>query len=163
MKLFVPNCKTELILTEDWTFRLYFERRCDKLLETSGIAAREKALFGREYGWQYEPGPDPTRPSWQRGALRHELFTLPKGSVLRVSRVYIRQGTSDTYDSITFWLKDTSLVDPSDPKGKKKVKGRFWAKLADVNKMECEVYLGKDAHDITPDERRSRIEMLFED
>ena len=163
MKLFVPNCKTEFILTKRWTFRLYYESRNDKLLESSGITARQKALTGSEYGWQYEPGPDPTRPHWHRGPLRHEEFSLPKGSVLRVSRVYIRQTTSDTYDSLTFWLKDTSLIDPSDSKKKKKVKGRFWAKLADVNKMECEIYLGKDAHNITPDERKSRIAMLFED
>jgi len=162
MNLFIPNCKTELILTEDWTFRLYFERRCDKLLETSGIMERHGGSKG--YGgwnWRYHPDPDGNRHYGRD--LRHELFTIPKGSVLKVDRVYIRQGTTDTYDSLSFWLKNTTLLDPSDPKGKKKVKGRFWAKLADVNKMVCEVYLGPKAHNITPEERKSRIEMLFED
>lgn len=161
MKLFVPNCKTEFILTKPWKFRLYFERRCDKLLETSGIMARNQGVSGYGWDWRYHP-PDPDSGRY-RGDLKHEVFTLPKGSILRVSRVYIRQQTSDTYDSLTFWLKKTSLIDQRDPKARKKMKGRFWAKLADVNTMQCEVYLGPDAHQLTPGERKTRIQLLFED
>lgn len=161
MRLFVPNCKTELILTEDWTFRLYFERRCDKLIEALDIKRRyidPNAYGGGGWAWRYEEG---TRAGYQRGVLRHEMVTLPKGTVLRVNRVYIRQGTTDTYDSLTFNIKTCPLKQPANPK--KPVKGRFWAKLADVNTMECEVYLGPDMHDITPEERKSRFDLLFED
>lgn len=48
--------------------------------------------------------------------------TLPKGTRLRVDRIYIRKGKKE-YDSLTFWALDLS---------KKRV--RFFARLADVNK-----------------------------
>lgn len=49
--------------------------------------------------------------------------TVPRGTRLRVDRIYIRQGAPD-FDSLTFWALDLA---------KKRV--RFFAKLADVNTM----------------------------
>lgn len=50
---------------------------------------------------------------------------LPKGTELKVSRIYIRQGAS-SYSSVTFYAKL--------PGSKKSI--RFFAKLRDVNKIE---------------------------
>lgn len=60
----------------------------------------------------------------------HTPITLPKGSVLIVDRIYIRNGGSE-YDSITFRLAETPT---EKPKGKKSL-CRFWAKLRDVNQI----------------------------
>jgi len=59
--------------------------------------------------------------------------SLPKGTVLAVDRIYIRQQASD-FDSVTFRLQSTP--------GGKKGKPRFWAKLSDVNKINMVVEEG---------------------
>lgn len=56
-------------------------------------------------------------------------ITLPAGTVLSVARIYIRNGKKD-FDSITFTVKSCP---------EKKYKGRFWAKLDEVNEIECTV------------------------
>lgn len=56
--------------------------------------------------------------------------TLPKGTVLKIDRIYIRKGSSD-YSSITFYAKDMLK-----PNTKKKYSPRFWAKLSDCNQIE---------------------------
>ena len=48
--------------------------------------------------------------------------TLSKDSILKVARIYIRKGNKD-FSSVTFFVKGT-------------YNGRFFARLADVNKME---------------------------
>ena len=54
--------------------------------------------------------------------------TLPKGTILKVDRIYIRKGKSD-YSSITFYCKNL----PNTTSKKKSKSFRFWAKLEDVN------------------------------
>lgn len=56
--------------------------------------------------------------------------TLPKGTILKFDRIYIRKGASD-YSSITFYAKD--MIKPNT---KKKYSPRFWAKLSDCNQIE---------------------------
>lgn len=51
--------------------------------------------------------------------------TLPKDTVLKIDRIYIRKGGAD-YDSLSFFAEHPSLS------GKK----RFWAKLNDVNQIQ---------------------------
>lgn len=144
MKLFVPNCKTELILTAPWTFRLYPERR--------------NMSFGQKLGHFTD-----IRANW--GLYGENMVnvvvsvTLPKGTIFRVRRVYIRQGTADTYDSLTFSVKHLDW----NGTGKKVIKaGLFWAKLKDVNMMECDVYLGPNTEGLTQAELTSRMELLFD-
>lgn len=52
-------------------------------------------------------------------------YTFPKGSVLEIDRIYIRQG-NEAYSSITFKIRGKTVR-------------RFWAKLDDANKIECEI------------------------
>lgn len=60
--------------------------------------------------------------------------TLPKDTVLKVDRIYIRKGISE-YSSITFYV--WSKPGPVAANAPKK-KSRFWAKLADCNNIQFE-------------------------
>lgn len=103
--LYIPALGTEFTLASNWTFPLYHENRNDGLLKHFGVE------------WGYD---------WRRDIPKTEV-TLPKGTVLKVHRIYIRSGNKD-FDSVTF---NASVI------AGKKVKGcRFWAKLADVNRIE---------------------------
>lgn len=64
---------------------------------------------------------------------------IPKGSKLKIDRIYIRKGASE-YSSITFYLKDFADVETvSGYRKLKKVKSlRFWAKLEDCNRIKFE-------------------------
>lgn len=104
MKLFVPDTKTEMVLKKPWTFKLFEEHRNFTLLKSLAIPYKEDWWNGR-------------------GEMRFYDTTLPAGTVLRVSRVYVRQGTADTFDSVTFHIKKCPT----------KLKGRFWVKLSDIN------------------------------
>jgi len=102
MKLYIPEIGDQIVLTEDWTFNLYSEDRNRKLMDKLNLAYRYE--YGR--------------------ALSKNSVTLPKGTSLKIDRIYIRKGSSD-YSSITFFI------------GSGDYKGcRFWAKLSDVNKIE---------------------------
>lgn len=143
MLMLVPNTKTELILKAPWTFRLYNERRNSGLAESMGVTFPDWATVdGRR---DYRAGPPFT------------MVTLPTGTVLKVSRVYIRQGTTDSYDSLTFTVRRTTARGQTN----KAVKGRFWAKLGDINgKMDADAYFGETT---TKEEQMSRFALLFED
>jgi hypothetical protein len=121
--MIIPTFGTILKLTEDWEFRLHSERRNRPVMD----------LYGMDYG--------------------DDTFNvvLPAGTVLKVSRIYIRGNTekSREYDSITFNIQDApeelhlidalSGKDTALRKGKSKRKPQFWAKLSDVNKMKVVV------------------------
>jgi hypothetical protein len=66
--------------------------------------------------------------------------TFPKSTELTVDRVYIRKGASE-FSSLTFFIGDSPMKElmpvkkgGSWPSGQR----RFWAKLADVNRIEFE-------------------------
>ena len=128
MRLLIPTLGTEMTLDEDWTFGLHRESRNSKFGNQPGLAI----------GW----------PSW---CVPHDWVklpdgtnecvntpptpvTLPKGTVLKVDRIYIRSKSGDfrNFDSVTFYCN--SALKGKAAKGK--LKGRFWAKLEDVNRME---------------------------
>lgn len=53
------------------------------------------------------------------------IHTLPKGTILEVDRIYIRQGNKEC-SSLTFKIRRKKVL-------------RFWAKLQDVNNIECKI------------------------
>ena len=108
MNLFVPELGTELELTQDWTFTLYAEHRNESLWKIAG-----KPMPGYGYGNRLQSIP----------------MTLPAGTVMKVARIYVRNGQG-AYSSLTFSLKSMNG---------KKASGRFWAKLADVNQLDCKI------------------------
>ena len=162
--VFIPNCKTEFVLTAPWTFRLYDERRNNaKFRDSMGVH------FESFQDWLGRTGTS-LPGDWQARRVVYDRYqaekgeykevTLPVGTILRVGRVYIRTTTSDTYDSLTFTIKKRGKKDQA---AGHTAHGRFWAKLADVNKMQADVYLGKDHGTLPVAEVMSRIALLFED
>jgi hypothetical protein len=116
MKLMIPTMGVVLELTKPWTFTLHQESRNNE--------------FSKKLGLEWERWPKYGQPP-----LTHAV-TLPAGSKLKVSRIYIR-GTAARdrdFDSITFVLN-------SHTSSKKVLKGRFWAKLKDVNRIHADVDL----------------------
>lgn len=75
----IPSIGDVLILDKPWTFRLFHEYRNETLL----------AVFDKKY-------------NEDRGG--YTVVTLPRGTELRVDRIYIRKGVKD-YDSLTFLAK----------------------------------------------------------
>lgn len=144
MKLYIPEIGDNLILSKDWTFNLYDERRNEKLInhfklvgpfEAMEIASKkeykevenryEKNLITyqefNEYHCEYYR---------KLYSVRYSLpVTLKAGSMLKVDRIFIRKGADD-YSSVSFYYYSAP--------DSKKSNGRFWAKLADVNSMEIE-------------------------
>lgn len=109
----IPDIGTVVKLEADWQFRLYSEGRNETLLKFIG-----KGLTG-----------------WDQ-RLKEHLLTIRAGSELSVDRVYVRKGVG-AYSSITFHLRKNGVIQFG---GKEiKAKGRFWAKLSDVNKMKVRV------------------------
>lgn len=137
-RMYIPSIGDQIRLTKNWSFPLYFEHR-------------NIGLLGR-----IKPGVSYRYARTDTGSI---TATLEAGTVLRVARIYIRQGKSD-WDSVTF----TVSLAPNDGNREKykktgvhvyyshqqetpspmatepmKFKGaRFWAKLEDVNEIEFE-------------------------
>lgn len=111
MKLFIPTIGTTLKLSENWSFMLYGEYRNKKL-------------------WEIFAGPDNKIDFWSYRVMATMNVILPAETILIVDRIYIRKNLKK-FDSVTFRLKSCDIL---------KIKNkRFWAKLDDVNKIECEV------------------------
>lgn len=108
-RITIPTIGSDLILATPWAFMLYHETRNEKFLETLGI----------EYDY-----------SWRQQKMAASEVALPAGTRLKVDRIYIKKGNGD-YDSVTFTMKKGNYP------GDKKKSGRFWAKLNDVNRIEC--------------------------
>lgn len=149
-KLMIPHLGTILILSEDWSFKLYFEDRNQTMLEA----------FGGKKGWFYgiddwtgvndlDPADFPDgipQIERDRAMTEEELeraydsyratnsddtfyipVTLKKGTQLKVDRIYIRRG-AEAFDSITF---RTTKIGPE----KRFTNRRFWVKINDANKI----------------------------
>lgn len=109
-----PDINSKFKLLEDWEFPLFFERRNAKLLNTVR---------------QIDPISDYHLLSDQSIG-----YVLPKGTILEVTRVYIRSGYRKAWNSITFKIIDN----PSD---KSTISKSFWVKLNFVNDMVCELII----------------------
>jgi hypothetical protein len=113
MNLYVPDIGDTLKLAKDWKFYLQQEHRQHLDLE------------------QFGTGKSVSKDSIQfyRDQENFNEVIIPKGSVIKVDRVYIRKGASG-FSSISFILIET---------GGKKIKAqRFWAHLRECNKIEFE-------------------------
>lgn len=130
-QLIMPTIGTKLILTKNWTFSLVPESRNFSVWEHFFPNTRPADYQlvptynakGKWNGWKQDWGCSP------------KPVTLPKGTELRVDRVYIRQKLGE-YDSITFQI----ISWPGKAVGKAafgRTKLRFWAKLSDVNNIFC--------------------------
>lgn len=137
MKLYIPEIGDIIILNEDWTFSLFNEYRNEKLV--SFLSLDQKPSFNDVYAARRALGANHLASQEARTQLHIKYeqlqreydtpwtITLPKGSILRVDRIYIRKGASD-FSSITFYLLEHPTITGKKP--------RFWAKLSDVNNIE---------------------------
>lgn len=137
-----------MVLAEDWTFRLFFERRNDKMLE----AIAGKKPDGGKWKWNLEPGDveNETLVEYEEAMTDEELkqsfssyaatrkranpfirVTLPAGTQLKIERIYIRQG-SEAFASVTF---RTTKTCPD----KKLASKRFWVKLQEANQIVADI------------------------
>lgn len=126
--MLIPTLGSRITLTEDWTFTLHGERRNTKFwIKMLGLPTE----FTSEVEFD--------NSIWRQPPRQVEM-TLPAGTVLRVDRIFIRQGMDD-FDSVTFVAEKIpkSNAEPERrhfaKKGTPKVIGRFWAPLNEVNRI----------------------------
>ena len=133
MNLYIPAIGTKMVLTEPWTFMLFSEDRNNKFIDTLYTS---RAFYDVLPKLKLDSDGTPTHRRYSYEAREFCNFTLPTGTQLSVSRVYIRLGQKE-FDSITF----NASVDVIHPTTKKptKVKGRFWVKLTDANTIKMDV------------------------
>jgi len=157
-RLFVPYIGSVVVLSEDWTFNLYFESRNAPLIgalyagppyDPTGVNPLQAKWGKKSHGTHENEWHDDPRYKVEKAMTDKELSettrthrytrshdnpyilaSLPAGTPLRVDRVYIRKGI-DAYSSLTFVVAKECRD--------KKLRGkRFWAKLRDVNNIVCE-------------------------
>ena len=134
MTLFVPNIGDELTLAADWTFTLHPESRNNTFWKRSGlpsIRTRWNQVVGDEKDPICTVVECPNHTNFLQDSKGNQFspeVTLPKGTVLKCARVYIRNGNQDMRDFASLTWSIAKCPD-------KKLKGRFWAKLADCNQM----------------------------
>lgn len=110
-----------------------------------GPAVRELAEWQRRAGYKLRDDDVRERPYVSVEYERHEYpkqaeVTLPKGTELALDRIYIRRG-AEGYDSATFRVVDCpdKKLAPKRAGGTLSRAPRFWAKLPEVNRIECKV------------------------
>ncbi len=156
MLLYVPEIGDHLLLTRDWQFKLYPERRNKsistelKLTEFKHWEPENRKYFNGWYDDELYPQPI---YNWQDGSEYQEwaktvkkvlisdlYINFPYGTILKIDRVYIRKGAKD-FSSITFHAKNIECVDGEFilSKKKKPKSYRFWAKLSDCNNIDFEL------------------------
>lgn len=82
-RLYVPAIGDRLELTKDWEFRLHHEYRNETMFAALGLKYDDRY-------WSNRP--------------KAVTVTLPQGTVLRVDRIYIRQGL-DEFSSMSFFAE----------------------------------------------------------
>lgn len=108
MNLWIPTIGDAFVLEADWHFKLFSEHRNSAMAEALG-----QPFSGNRYRI------DESQP---------RDVVLPANTELVTDRIYIRQGAGD-FDSVTFVIKACP--------NSKLVGERFWAKLPEVNQIQC--------------------------
>lgn len=159
-KLFIPRLGTILLLSEDWTFKLYFERRNSTLMKVFANPNSDSNDPDRKWhrwrwggfvpedfdGTKVEVGNDRAMSDEQldrayasfRATNSEDApwirVTLPKDTTLTVDRIYIRRG-GEAFDSVSFRIPKNKKLPPE----LAKFGGvRFWVKLNDANEIVCD-------------------------
>jgi hypothetical protein len=137
--LCIPEIGTRLVLADDWVFNLYNESRNESLVEAVRFPddcgkipwyANANVDSAAKAGWSVSDEAN----SYDR--LFYKQITLPKGTALKIDRIYIRKGSSG-FSSVSFFIERKS-VDPNFSEICKRIyngkgKCRFWTKLKNVN------------------------------
>lgn len=140
----IPTIGSRLTLAEPWAFVLVGERRNTDFWNKVHGKPTTAEVTERWTGEYY----DKTQPGGEDGQRYPRVYatketSLPAGTVLRVDRIYIKQG-GENFDSVTFRVEKMPGDDakpkhePFKKKGSARSVGRFWAKLHDANRIVCE-------------------------
>ena len=116
-QLQIPHLGQKLVLVAPWTFPLHKERRNDEFQQRLGL-----------------DDPDPIN-TWEGYGTHTWVVTIPMGVVLKVDRIYITRNAD--FNSVTFRIVRQGKSD--------RFIGRFWAKLADVNRIWMQMLLPDEA------------------
>jgi hypothetical protein len=149
-KLFIPNLGTLIMLAEEWTFKLYFERRNDGMLTVFGTKKGKYWWRGQISGDDFIDGVIPACVEYEKAMTEDELasayksfaatnardnpfirVTLPKGTQLKLDRIYVKRG-AESFASVTF---RTTKICPN----KLFTSKRFWVKLREANQIVADV------------------------
>ena len=140
-KFFIPPLGYEFTLAKDWTFTIINDHRNESLITWMNVPEFPVKGAYRPLGGSYRDGEDITLEC-----------TLPKGTVLKIDRIYIRRGLSG-YDSVTFFMPKQKVTYAPTERTARQVNGdgtfkdfkyitkrpsqrvRFFAKLDEVNTM----------------------------
>lgn len=126
MKVFVPTIGSEMVLSKACPVTIHSEHRNSKFLSSLGIGMDQKYI-NKTYGNLFVENQSLVDRYKAKVSLKEVSITIPAGTVLKVNRIYIRQGAED-FDSMTFQC-DGNKDFP---------KGRFWLKLTDVNNFNIQ-------------------------
>lgn len=123
LRVFIPDIGEIITLAEDWTFQVVNERRNQGLAICMGKEKSDDYYY--PFGTEESQDVSDIYGRFGRRRVPKDAgtFTWKAGTSLEVDRIYIRKGNED-FSSVTF---------------KARVKGkvvRFFAKLADVNRIE---------------------------
>lgn len=121
-----PRLGDRILLDHDWTFPLHLENRNLSLFKAVGLLWNVRPglpKYSREYIYVSPELPAVHRYSFGGGIS--VPVTLPAGTLLRIDRLYFRQGVR-AYDSITFRIHGS-------PERRLLNDIRFWAKADDAN------------------------------
>ena len=128
MRLKIPTIGDTIKLVSPWSFVLHEEQRNFTLISH---------LFPEENVRKS----DVTYYWWEGKKMKNRNATLPSGLELAFDRIYLAKvntaysgGTVKDYHSVTFVIKKNSILNNN-----KQI--RFWVKLEDANRIECE-FLG---------------------
>jgi hypothetical protein len=145
--LYIPELGDHIQLAEDWTFELHREHRNTSLWDVLEVVTTD------HYRWAFDSEETMNADAGYQACVAHPdtnvtveetnyyhgqrltvsatlNVTFPAGTILRMERIYIRKGSKE-YDSVTFVVESTSLYDSTK-------RPRFWAKLADANRIVME-------------------------
>jgi hypothetical protein len=133
-QFYIPALGTEVVLAEDWSFHVVNDHRNAKLVQALSLAPLPGStpgigIWNGYYPLGTYPAPSPSEryTVWAQTRAAGVTACLPKGTWLKIDRIYIRKGAKD-FDSVTFYGR---LLNS-------KKSFRFFAKLVDVNAMVVE-------------------------
>lgn len=110
----IPSIGTSLTLTKKWSFTLYGEFRNEKFWKTYCKVKPSTEELDEKRLWEFDDD-----------EMQSVELSLPAGTELNLDRIYVRKGKQD-FDSISLFIKNCPI---------KGIKGRFWVKLEDANKL----------------------------
>lgn len=148
IRFYVPQLGDQIRLVKDWTFKLHVESRNEKLFKfLKGSEETVETITYTQNSWNN--GVATPHPYSYQSRTRHpRMVTLREGCLLKVDRIYIRQG-QEGFDSITFYLMEipesmkdevnmSSKKAPFEKKAAPKTLARFWVKVNDANNIYFE-------------------------